>query len=78
MKGSFPARGDSWGRCREVYTHARVLCSLQELDDAHERDRFQSTVPAQLRVIWGALQAGDEAAAQASKANPCLLSQTCK
>ena len=36
----------------------------QELEDAGERDRFQSTIPAQLGVIWGTLQAGDEAAAQ--------------
>lgn len=36
----------------------------QELDDAGERDKFQSTIPAQLGVIWGTLQAGDEAAAQ--------------
>ena len=38
--------------------------SAQELEDAGERDRFQSTIPAQLGVIWGTLQAGDEAAAQ--------------
>ena len=37
---------------------------MQELEDPVERDKFQSTIPAQLRLIWNTLQAGDEGAAQ--------------
>lgn len=37
---------------------------MQELDDPVERDKFQSTIPAQLALIWNTLQAGDEGAAQ--------------
>jgi hypothetical protein len=36
----------------------------QELDEPAERDRFQSTIPQQLTVIWNTLQAGDEGTAQ--------------
>ena len=36
----------------------------QELDEPAERDRFQSTIPQQLTVIWNTLQAGDEGIAQ--------------
>lgn len=36
----------------------------QELKEPSERDRFQSTIPTQLAVIWNTLQAGDEGAAQ--------------
>lgn len=41
-----------------------ALCRLQELEDPAERDKFQSTIPAQLALIWNTLQAGDEGAAQ--------------
>lgn len=37
---------------------------LQELEEPAERDRFQSTIPQQLTVIWNTLQAGDEGTAQ--------------
>lgn len=37
---------------------------MQELEEPSERDRFQSTIPTQLSVIWNTLQAGDEGAAQ--------------
>ena len=36
----------------------------QELEEPAERDRFQSTIPQQLTVIWNTLQAGDEGTAQ--------------
>ncbi|CAL5227386.1 g10339 [Coccomyxa viridis] len=37
---------------------------VQELEEPAERDRFQSTIPQQLTVIWNTLQAGDEGTAQ--------------
>ena len=37
---------------------------FQELEEPAERDRFQSTIPQQLTVIWNTLQAGDEGLAQ--------------
>ena len=36
----------------------------QELEEPAERDKFQSTIPQQLTVIWNTLQAGDEGTAQ--------------
>ncbi len=38
--------------------------AAQELEEPAERDKFQSTIPTQLSVIWNTLQAGDEGAAQ--------------
>ncbi|BDA40930.1 Importin-5 [Coccomyxa sp. Obi] len=37
---------------------------VQELEDPAERDKFQTTIPGQLALIWNTLQAGDEGAAQ--------------
>ena len=47
----------------EITPPKRVLLE-QELEEPAERDRFQSTIPQQLTVIWNTLQAGDEGTAQ--------------
>lgn len=41
-----------------------IIALFQELEEPAERDRFQSTIPQQLSVIWNTLQAGDEGTAQ--------------
>ena len=54
-------------RVRLVSCEATQLIPVlldQELEEPAERDRFQSTIPQQLTVIWNTLQAGDEGTAQ--------------
>ncbi len=50
--------------CRGAGLQHYLMLLVQELEEPAERDRFQSTIPQQLTVIWNTLQAGDEGTAQ--------------